>query len=233
MQRGGKGRVEVSAYIYGRTTPFGLSTGRYCKSFNRLSGPCLKHISRGRCDHIPTRHIPLTQANPAPTPMAHIISCMLDSDSDDIAPSLHNYIAKAVSPQTSNESVCNHSIPPQVDHRLLPLAKAYLFSLGNTARQRLPFWRQALHLENDAPDRAEVPALPQGQAATSCPWEVSGPRAGLRSGHGTEWREERQDHSGHRLEDTNQRTQPHPQAESQRSRAGPNDDRPGGCHGFP
>ena len=114
MQRGGKGRVEVSAYIYGRTTPFGLSTGRYCKSFIRLSGPCLKHISRGRCDHIPTHHIPLTQANPAPTPMAHIISCMLDSDSDDIAPSLHNYIAKAVSPQTSNESVCNHSIPPRL-----------------------------------------------------------------------------------------------------------------------
>lgn len=42
--------------------------------------------------------------------MAHIISCMLDADQDDFDLSLNNYIAKAVSPQASNDSVskCNH-----------------------------------------------------------------------------------------------------------------------------
>lgn len=37
--------------------------------------------------------------------MAHIVSCMLDSDSEDFSLYLNNYIAKEVTPQSSNESV--------------------------------------------------------------------------------------------------------------------------------
>lgn len=37
--------------------------------------------------------------------MAHIAACLLDSDADDFALSLNNYIAKALSPQTSDESL--------------------------------------------------------------------------------------------------------------------------------
>jgi hypothetical protein len=40
--------------------------------------------------------------------MAHIAACLLDSNADDFALSLNNYIAKALSPQASDESVCNH-----------------------------------------------------------------------------------------------------------------------------
>lgn len=43
--------------------------------------------------------------DPASTPMAHIASCLLDSDQDDLPAALP--IAKAVSRQNSNESVCN------------------------------------------------------------------------------------------------------------------------------
>jgi hypothetical protein len=59
--------------------------------------------------------------------MAHIASCILDTDQDDFSLGLNNYIAKAVSPQDSNESVCNHfNPPPPASSRLLPLAKAHL-----------------------------------------------------------------------------------------------------------
>ncbi len=44
--------------------------------------------------------------------MAHIAACLMDSDTDDFSLSLNNYIAKAVSPQSSNESVCNHFNSP-------------------------------------------------------------------------------------------------------------------------
>jgi len=37
--------------------------------------------------------------------MAHIAACLLDSDADDFALSLNNYIAKALSPQASDESL--------------------------------------------------------------------------------------------------------------------------------
>ncbi|KAK3494097.1 Up-regulated during septation-domain-containing protein [Neurospora crassa] len=37
--------------------------------------------------------------------MAHIVSCMLDSDSEDFSLYLNNYIAKEVTPQPSNESL--------------------------------------------------------------------------------------------------------------------------------
>ncbi|KAK1780435.1 Up-regulated during septation-domain-containing protein [Copromyces sp. CBS 386.78] len=37
--------------------------------------------------------------------MAHIVSCMLDSDSEDFSLCLNNYIAKEVTPQSSNESL--------------------------------------------------------------------------------------------------------------------------------
>ncbi|EGO60554.1 hypothetical protein NEUTE1DRAFT_119713 [Neurospora tetrasperma FGSC 2508] len=37
--------------------------------------------------------------------MAHIVSCMLDSDSEDFSLYLNNYIAKEVTPQSSNESL--------------------------------------------------------------------------------------------------------------------------------
>ncbi|KAJ4420146.1 hypothetical protein N0V85_000711 [Neurospora sp. IMI 360204] len=37
--------------------------------------------------------------------MAHIVSCMLDSDSEDFDLCLNNYIAKEVTPQSSNESL--------------------------------------------------------------------------------------------------------------------------------
>ncbi|KAM7218200.1 Up-regulated During Septation domain containing protein [Rhypophila decipiens] len=40
--------------------------------------------------------------------MAHIISCMLDSDSDDIS-SFNNYISRALTPQPSNESLGRES----------------------------------------------------------------------------------------------------------------------------
>ena len=51
--------------------------------------------------------------------MAHIAACLLDADSDDFLLSLNNYIAKAVTQQPSNESVCNHF------NTTLPLAQAY------------------------------------------------------------------------------------------------------------
>ena len=45
---------------------------------------------------------------PSSVPMAHIAACLLDSEADDFSLSLNNYIAKAVSPQSSDDSVCNH-----------------------------------------------------------------------------------------------------------------------------
>ncbi len=53
--------------------------------------------------------------------MAHIVDCLLDADLDaeqddlpvDLALGLNNYIAKALSPQDPNESVCNHFSTPE------------------------------------------------------------------------------------------------------------------------
>jgi hypothetical protein len=46
--------------------------------------------------------------------MAHIAACLLDSNADDFALSLNNYIAKALSPQASDESLGRAS-PSQED----------------------------------------------------------------------------------------------------------------------
>ncbi len=58
---------------------------------------------------------PTSSRVPAVRPMAHIVSCMLEADADEFTLNLNNYIAKAVTPQASNESVwfiplpsCNH-----------------------------------------------------------------------------------------------------------------------------
>lgn len=69
----------------------------------------------------------LHRPDPASAPMAHIANCLMDSDTDDLPLNINNYIAKAVSPQNSNESVCNHFNPPSWSSHFLPLAKAYLF----------------------------------------------------------------------------------------------------------
>jgi hypothetical protein len=37
--------------------------------------------------------------------MAHIVHCMLDGNPDDFTLELNDYIAKGVSPQSSNDSV--------------------------------------------------------------------------------------------------------------------------------
>lgn len=50
--------------------------------------------------------------------MAHIADCLLDTDQDDLPLGLNNYIAKALSPQDSNESVCNHFNSPAHDPSL-------------------------------------------------------------------------------------------------------------------
>ena len=44
--------------------------------------------------------------------MAHIAECLLDSDAEEFTLSLNNYIAKALSTQSSDESVCNHFTIP-------------------------------------------------------------------------------------------------------------------------
>lgn len=40
--------------------------------------------------------------------MAHIAECLLDSDAEEFTLSLNNYIAKALSTQSPDDSVCNH-----------------------------------------------------------------------------------------------------------------------------
>jgi len=50
--------------------------------------------------------------------MAHIADCLLDTDQDDLPLGLNNYIARALSPQDSNESVCNHFNSPAHDPSL-------------------------------------------------------------------------------------------------------------------
>ena len=57
--------------------------------------------------------------------MAHIASCLLDADEDDFSFGLNNYIAKAVSPQEPNESVCNHVNSPATNSVFLLLAEAH------------------------------------------------------------------------------------------------------------
>ena len=72
----------------------------------------LHHIyrDRSRAHHTPNAFFPhfafpTSSRVPAVRPMAHIVSCMLEADADDFTLNLNNYIAKAVTPQASNESV--------------------------------------------------------------------------------------------------------------------------------
>ncbi len=81
---------------------------RYLVSFLRV---CLILL----CNQIYREEFAAPHIHPIPTyppvcssavrPMAHIVSCMLEAEADDFTLSLNNYIAKAVTPQASNESV--------------------------------------------------------------------------------------------------------------------------------
>lgn len=161
--------------------------------------------------------------------MAHIAECLLDSDAEEFTLSLNNYIAKALSTQSSDDSVCNHFTITTCGWPKLTL----LFFVTATARQSLAVARQAAFCLENASSRAEIPAVSHGEAAAGPPGrQVSRSRAGFCPGHGTEWREERKDQPRRRPEDTHQGAQSHPQAEGQHPRSGTHDHSSGACSGL-
>jgi hypothetical protein len=80
-----------------------LSVAWSAREPESISWPLPAPHPPGQCVTIYLLHRP----DPASI-MAHIVSCLSDMDQDDISLGLNNYIAKAVSPQDPNESVCNH-----------------------------------------------------------------------------------------------------------------------------
>ena len=104
-------------------------------------------------------------------PMAHIISCMLDADEDNFDLSLNNYIAKAVSPQASNDSVS------EMQPLKLFLATPYYLFLGRflcfcprpqPALTYTPrsYWRKLLHRAARSPSSGGC-ISPRGSISSS------------------------------------------------------------------
>lgn len=89
--------------VYILTTPLAYQPAGPPGNLKTFPGPYPHHISRASV----TIYL-LHKLDPASAPMAHIADCLLDTDQDDLPLGLNNYIAKALSPQDSNESVCNH-----------------------------------------------------------------------------------------------------------------------------
>ncbi|KAK4043019.1 Up-regulated during septation-domain-containing protein [Parachaetomium inaequale] len=88
--------------------------------------------------------------------MAHIASCLLDTDQDDLSLGLNNYIAKAVSPQDSNELFGRAS--PSGD-------KPFAWRMQHPERkyQLFPKDKQAVTAPGKALDPEQAYALAMGQ----------------------------------------------------------------------
>lgn len=106
-------------------------------------------------------HLSLTRLDRPVGLMAHIVSCMLDSDSEDFILCLNNYIAKEVSPQSSNESV-RHSGPQDPSQKPV---NAYTF-MQTAARSSFAVRGETVYLE-DVPPRKKISAVLQGHAVDS------------------------------------------------------------------
>ncbi|KXX74251.1 hypothetical protein MMYC01_209332 [Madurella mycetomatis] len=88
--------------------------------------------------------------------MAHIANCLMDSDTDDLPLNLNNYIAKAVSPQNSNESLGRASPSGE---------KPFAWRMQHPERkyQLFPRDRQAAAATGKALDPEQAFALAMGQ----------------------------------------------------------------------
>ena len=96
--------------------------------------------------------------------MAHIAECLLDSDADEFTLSLNNYIAKALSTQSSDESVCNHfTIPCRWPKLTLLLLSQLQLGRASPSQDKQPFvWRmhQAERKYQLFPTGKQLPACP-------------------------------------------------------------------------
>jgi len=99
--------------------------------------------------------------------MAHIAACLLDSDADEFALCLNNYIAKTLSPQASDESVCNHFNSSCRWPKLTFITRIQLGRASPSLEDKQPFvWRmhQTDRKYQLFPTGKQLPACPAGKS---------------------------------------------------------------------